>query len=141
MNRTAVDSDDRLRIDKWLWFARLARTRTLAQKLAVSGRVRVNRRKNDNQARQLRIGDVLTIALDSGVRVLKVAATGSRRGPAAEAQLLYEDLSPAATPSPHPGGARSESAGRRPTKRDRRVLDRLKGGFRSIGEDFLREDD
>ena len=137
----AIDSDDRLRIDKWLWFARLAKTRTLAQKLAISGRVRVNRQKNDSHARQLRIGDVLTITLDSGVRVLRVAATGSRRGPAAEAQGLYEDLSPAAPSRSASDDARPESAGRRPTKRNRRVLDRLKGDFAPAGEDFLSDDD
>jgi len=133
-----VGDDDRLRIDKWLWYARLARTRTLAQKLAVSGRVRVNRQKNDSSARQLRIGDVLTIALDSGVRVLKVAATGNRRGPASEARLLYEDLSPPLPPRPREAGPRS--AGGRPTKRERRAIDRLKAGPPLIGEEFPPDD-
>ena len=58
--------DTRQRIDKWLWFARLAKTRTAAQKLAVSGRVRVNREKSDSASRLVRMGDVLTIALESG---------------------------------------------------------------------------
>jgi ribosome-associated heat shock protein Hsp15 len=117
-------ADDRIRIDKWLWFARLAKTRTIAQKLAVSGRVRVNRHKNDNAARPVKVGDVLTIAFDSGVRVLRVAAVGARRGPAKEARLLYEDLSPAApTPTPAP------SAGARPTKRERRILNNFRRDF------------
>ena len=115
-------ADDRVRIDKWLWFARLAKTRTVAQKLAVSGRVRINRRKNDNASRPVKIGDVLTIALDSGVRVLRVAAVGSRRGPAKEARLLYEDLSP---PSPSRPPAAPSASGR-PTKRDRRILDNFR---------------
>ena len=122
---------DRRRIDKWLWYARLAKTRTTAQALATSGRVRVNRERNDSASRPIRVGDVLTVALESGVRVLKVAALGDRRGPAPEARLLYEDLSP----PPEPGlvetaGAR---AGPRPEKRDRRRLD----AFRASGRDVF----
>jgi len=127
-------SDDRLRIDKWLWFARIVKTRTLAQRLAVSGRVRVNREKNDNAARPLKIGDVLTIALDSGVRVLRVAALATRRGPAPEARLLYEDLAPPEAP----GTVASRSGKGRPTKRDRRTLDRLRGEHADFGGDFPR---
>jgi ribosome-associated heat shock protein Hsp15 len=115
-------TDDRLRIDKWLWFARLAKTRTLAQKLTVSGRVRINREKTENAARPVKIGDVLTIALDSGVRVLRIAGLASRRGPAAEARQLYEDLAP-----PLAGQTPSASrSGGRPTKRDRRNLDKFR---------------
>jgi ribosome-associated heat shock protein Hsp15 len=125
LNQRVVEGDDRLRIDKWLWFARLAKTRTLAQKLAASGRIRVNRQKNDSPARLLRPGDVLTVALDSGVRVLRVAAIGTRRGPASEARLLYEDLTPPQPPSPRE--IRPPAAGGRPTKRDRRAIARFKG--------------
>ncbi|HET7715160.1 MAG TPA: RNA-binding S4 domain-containing protein [Bauldia sp.] len=113
---------ERRRIDKWLWYARLAKTRTMAQALAVSGRVRVNSEKNDSASRPLKTGDVLTVALESGVRVLRVRELGDRRGPASEARLLYEDLSPPAT---EPDSARPR-AGPRPTKRDRRHLDALR---------------
>jgi ribosomal 50S subunit-recycling heat shock protein len=85
------------RIDKWLWYARLARTRTLAQKLAVSGRVRVNRERNDSASRPVKPGDILTIAIGGGVRVLHVLGSGQRRGTPADAHLLYEELSPGAT--------------------------------------------
>jgi ribosome-associated heat shock protein Hsp15 len=129
-------ADDGLRIDKWLWFARLAKTRTLAQKLAVSGRVRVNRQKNDSAAHQVKVGDVLTIAFDAGVRVLRVAALGARRGPAAEARLLYEDLSP--PPPPAPVRERAPGAGR-PTKRDRRAFERFRGAERDLNDDFPSE--
>lgn len=112
-----------LRIDKWLWFARLAKTRTLAQKLAVSGRVRVNREKSASASRAVHVGDVLTVALDSGVRVLRIVALGERRGPAVEARLLYTDL---AAPEPRVPQAPVERPGRRPTKRDRRAIDRLR---------------
>jgi len=123
---------ERLRIDKWLWFARLAKTRTLAQKLATSGRVRVNREKSDNAARPVKIGDVLTIALDSGVRVLRIAGLATRRGPAAEAQLLYEDLAPSL---PAQGRAAPRS-GSRPTKRERRDLDKFRGKLTVFNDDF-----
>jgi ribosome-associated heat shock protein Hsp15 len=119
----ATADGDRRRIDKWLWFARLARTRTAAQKLAVSGRVRVNREKNDSASRTVRVDDVLTVALDSGVRVLRIVALGDRRGPASEAQLLYEDLAP---PEPTVRPAQTERSGPRPTKRERRALDALR---------------
>lgn len=85
---------DRQRLDKWLWFARLARTRTLAQDLATSGKVRVNREKANTASRAVRVGDVLTVALASGVRVLRVVDLGERRGGAPEARRLYEDLAP-----------------------------------------------
>lgn len=123
MTRSGDSDDQRRRIDKWLWFARLARTRTACQKLAVSGKVRVNREKNDSASRLIRAGDVLTIALESGVRVLRVVALGERRGPAPAARLLYEDLTP-----PEPTSTRAPPplrVGPRPTKRDRRVLDEL----------------
>ncbi len=133
--------DDRQRIDKWLWFARVVRTRTLAQKLAASGRVRVNRDRNEQASRPVRAGDVLTIATEAGVRILKVVAPGSRRGPPAEARLLYEDLSPPARPEAAPAAAaaaaREPGAGR-PTKRDRRAIDGLRA---AAGEDFLNKDD
>ena len=59
-----MTAEDRRRIDKWLWYARLAKTRTTAQALAVSGRVRVNSEKNQSASRGLKIGDVLTVALE-----------------------------------------------------------------------------
>jgi ribosome-associated heat shock protein Hsp15 len=126
-------NNDGLRVDKWLWFARLAKTRTLAQKLAVSGRVRVNRQKNDSAARQVKVGDVLTIAFDAGVRVLKVAALGSRRGPAVEARMLYEDLSP---PPPAAPVAERQAGTGRPTKRDRRAFERFRGPEGGFNDDF-----
>ncbi|WP_353050213.1 RNA-binding S4 domain-containing protein [Aureimonas altamirensis] len=80
------------RIDKWLFFARVVKSRSLAQKLAVSGAVRVNRDKVEHAARLVRPGDVLTIRLDRSVRVLRVLTAGERRGPASEAACLFEEL-------------------------------------------------
>lgn len=126
-----TDAADRQRIDKWLWFARLAKTRTLAQKLAVSGRVRVNNERNDSASRLVRIGDTVTIAMDPpDVRILRVIGAGSHRGPAPVARLLYEDLTPSRPASPLGGQPRS---GPRPTKRQRRALDAIRGVY---GDDF-----
>jgi ribosome-associated heat shock protein Hsp15 len=81
-----------LRLDKWLWFARIVKTRVLAQDLATKGRVRVNSERTNNAAKIIRPGDVLTISLPSRVRVLKVLNTAERRGPASETMDMYEEL-------------------------------------------------
>lgn len=119
------------RIDKWLFFARVVKSRSLAAKLAQSGRVRVNRDKIDQASHVVKPGDVLTVTLDRHIRVLKVVACGERRGPFSEAQTLFEDMTP---PAPS-GGERLASAlpplrepgSGRPTKRERRLLDRISG--------------
>ena len=118
----------KLRIDKWLWYARAAKTRSLAAKLVTSGSVRLNKDKVTSASQQIKAGDVLTIARAGQIRILKVVALGHRRGPASEAQLLYEDLSP----RPDPRGddnqpPRSEPVSEgRPSKRDRRQILLLK---------------
>lgn len=134
MSRIGPLSDTRQRIDKWLWFARIAKSRTLAQKLAISGRVRINRERNDSASQPVKVGDTLTIGLESGVRVLRILATGSRRGPAAEARLLFEDVSPPAPPASTE--TRDPGTGR-PTKRDRRAISAFKRG---LGDDFSGSD-
>lgn len=96
---------DRLRIDKWLWHARVMKSRTLAAKLVADGHVRLNGTRTLDPAKPVKPDDVLTVALERTVRVLKVVALGMRRGPASEAQGLYEDLSPA--PPAHEPGRRS----------------------------------
>ena len=83
---------ERQRIDKWLWHARVVRTRPDAAGLATSGRVRINGRRIDAAGRPVRPGDVVTVALDGRVRVLKVAGFLDRRGSATAARRLYEDL-------------------------------------------------
>ncbi|WP_112661733.1 RNA-binding S4 domain-containing protein [Microvirga flavescens] len=84
--------EDRQRLDKWLWFARFAKTRTLAAKLVASGFVRVDGQRTDNPAKAIAVGDVITIALAHATLILRVEALGTRRGPAAEARQLYADL-------------------------------------------------
>jgi ribosome-associated heat shock protein Hsp15 len=83
---------DRQRIDRWLWHARLVRTRDAAAALAGSGYVRVNGARIDAPGRMVRTGDVITVALDRGVRVLKVTGFSERRGPAGAAATLYKVL-------------------------------------------------
>ncbi len=80
------------RLDRWLWHARIVKTRALAAGLVTSGYVRVNGRRAEQPARVIKPGDVLTIALPSRVRVLKVASISLRRADAAAAQSLYEAL-------------------------------------------------
>lgn len=118
---------DRQRIDKWLWHARVVRTRGAAAALAGSGHVRVNGQRIDAPSRAVKPGDVVTVALDRSVRVLKVTGFAERRGAADDARVLYEDLSdPAPRGSERAAGVpvREPGAGR-PTKRDRRALERL----------------
>jgi len=79
------------RIDKWLWHARFAKTRSAAQRLALSGHVRVNREKVGAASRLVRAGDVLTLSLRRGVHVIRILGIAERRGNAEEARLLYED--------------------------------------------------
>jgi ribosome-associated heat shock protein Hsp15 len=114
---------ERQRIDKWLWHARVVRTRSAAAALVGRGRVRINGSRADASSRLVRPGDVVTVALDR-VRVLKVLGFSERRGSACEAGLLFEDLSPVRKPE----GSPASDAGGRPTKRSRRALERLRHG-------------
>lgn len=82
----------RQRLDKWLWFARVVKTRSLAARLVAEGHLRVNGTRVETPAKTVRRGDVLTIALDRQVRVLRVEDTGERRGPFAEAKALFTAL-------------------------------------------------
>ena len=116
-----------LRLDKWLWHARFFKSRTLAAKQCAAGRVRINRQPAEKAHQTVRPGDVLTFPQGNDVRVVRVLALGERRGPAPEARALYEDLSPPAprAPRPTPPARREKGAGR-PTKAERREIDRLR---------------
>lgn len=119
------------RVDRWLWFARVVKSRTLAAGLITDGRVRINTVKAEKSSQSVKPGDVLTLTVGPRLRILKVQAIGHRRGPATEAQGLYVDLTPPPppredTPIVSSLGEREPGAGR-PTKRDRRLTDKLKG--------------
>jgi ribosome-associated heat shock protein Hsp15 len=125
-------SDDvrpKQRLDKWLFFSRALKSRTLAQKLIESGAVRVNSTRTTDSDHRVGAGDVLTLTVHRRLLVWRILDAGSRRGPASEAALLYEDLSPPALPhepetQPAPVAQRTPGSGR-PTKKDRRDTDRL----------------
>ena len=124
-------AEGRQRIDKWLFFSRAVKSRSLAAKLVVAGRVRINRDKAAQASDLIKPGDVLTITLDRRIFVWKVLSAGVRRGPAEEARTLYEDMSPPPAPKgdalPDAIPALREAGSGRPTKRERRLTDRLLG--------------
>lgn len=114
-------SEESVRIDKWLWRARFFKTRTLAAKIVSSG-VRVNGARTDKPKTLVRPGDTLTFGQNRDVRVIEIVDLGVRRGPAAEAQALYNDLDP---PEPRAKGGAADHAPR-PDKRGRRAILALK---------------
>ena len=134
---------DRQRIDKWLWHARVVRTRSAAAALANSGLVRINGARIDTSSRPVRPGDVVTVALDRNVRILKVIGFAERRGSAEIARALYEDLtppprrrrSPAAAsgtraPAARPSGSAARSTGCRAATSSISATNRPFGGSR-----------
>lgn len=83
---------DRQRLDKWLWHARVVKTRTDAAALVARGRVRINGQRQTSPGHAVKADDVLTIALDGRVRVLKITGFADRRGDAAAGRAIYTDL-------------------------------------------------
>ena len=119
------ETSPKSRLDKWLWQARFFKTRALAAKLVSGGHVRVNGEKVAKPAHGVAPGDVLTFPQARRVRVVRIAALGTRRGPAPEARALYDDLAPEATENADAArGAPGHDGKGRPTKRARRKLDR-----------------
>ncbi len=90
-----TEDRDWQRLDKWLWCARFLKSRADSARLVAAGSVRINRQPTDKPHARLRPGDVLTLPLAHDVRVLRVLALATRRGPAPEARLLYEEIEPA----------------------------------------------
>lgn len=90
--RTGAQGRDRQRIDKWLWYARMVRTRSDAAALTTAGFVRLNGKRMTAASHPVRIGDVVTLALDRAVRVIRVESLCERRGGAPAARALYRDL-------------------------------------------------
>ena len=122
------------RIDKWLWCARFYKTRSLAAKVVNNGTVKVTRGEEIKRVSKasftIQNEDILTFTKDNRVRIIHVLSTATRRGPAPEAQQLYEDMSPPPpekTKKPVDPFAREPGAGR-PTKKDRRRLEAVRKG-------------
>lgn len=119
---------EKQRLDKWLFFSRAVKSRTLAQKLIETGAIRVNSERTDRSDHKVGPGDVLTMTVHTRLLVWRILDPGVRRGPAPEAALLYEDLSPPPLPreaAPPLHAERAPGAGR-PTKKERRDTDRLR---------------
>lgn len=131
----APDRDSEIaaqRLDQWLCNARFTKSRNLAQALIARGKVRVNRERISKASQIVKPGDVLTLSLGPRVRIIEVLGAALKRGPASVAAALYAELTPApvrSTATPPLGessqAVREAGAGR-PTKRDRRRIDRLK---------------
>lgn len=134
----------KLRIDKWLWYARFFKTRTLAAEVANGGKIRINKVVIRKASADVKVGDVLTFHQGPNIRVIEIVALGTSRRPFEEARLLYEDLAPLPERRPKseqtpeeqarsstldartvPVAEREFGAGR-PTKRERRETDRLR---------------
>ena len=94
------DTAETLRVDKWLWHARFLKSRGLAAKLVADGKLRINGERFTKPGKTVRPEDVLTFRLNDRIRIVRIIALGSRRGPAPEAQALYEDMSPPPEPKP-----------------------------------------
>lgn len=127
----AVSSDSypppTIRLDKWLWHARFFKTRTLAAAQVSAGHLRLNGIHQSKPAKTIGPGDVLTFPQGDQIRVVRIIACGDRRGPAPEAQLLYDDLTPPAAAKP-PANPAFDGKGR-PSKKDRRNSDAF--GFKT----------
>lgn len=103
-----------LRLDRFLWFVRLVKTRSLAQAIAEEGRVRIDGRIVDRAHAPVRPGNVLSFALNGRVRVIRVEGLPARRGPASEASKCYADLSPPPLRTTCSNGEDVDAQGREP---------------------------
>ncbi|MCF8467560.1 MAG: RNA-binding S4 domain-containing protein [Sneathiella sp.] len=131
MSDDAATVSSSIRIDKWLWYARFFKSRSIAAKLVQSRKLRINSVVISKTSSTVKAGDILTFAQGKVIRVVRIRDIGTRRGPAPEAQALYEDLAPpekkAAEDIPAAGPTAQREAGAgRPTKADRRALDKLR---------------
>lgn len=116
------EARETIRLDKWLWQARFFKSRSIAAGVVTSGKVRVDGNPVSKPARAVGPGDVLTFSQEKDVRVVRILACGVRRGPAPEAQALYDDMSPEKVHRPK--NPRFDGKGR-PTKKDRRDMKSL----------------
>lgn len=115
-----------VRVDKWLWAARLFKTRSLASRACAAGHVKCNGH-SVKSSKAIRAGDRLDVQTPGGQRIVTVVALRDKRGPAAVARTLYEDHTPPPEARPEPPPVDRQRGAGRPTKRDRRQLRRLRG--------------
>ncbi len=123
-----------IRVDKWLWFARFFKSRNQASKMCISGKIRLNNRLIQKANSTLKKGDVLTFPKEDNVRVIKVISLANRRGPAKEAVNLFKDLEPPKKIRMKKryisNFAIREPGTGRPTKANRRAIDKLRDSTR-----------
>jgi ribosome-associated heat shock protein Hsp15 len=129
----AETGEQRLRLDKWLWYARFHKSRTLAAAVCSTGRIRLNGNSVNKAHQVIRPGDVLTFPQGKQIRVIRILGLGARRGPAVEARALYEDVTIREAEVPpaleiEPAFAVREPGQGRPRKTERRALNRLRSG-------------
>jgi ribosome-associated heat shock protein Hsp15 len=128
MGSEQSQGESRQRIDKWLFFARMAKSRSLAQSHVQSGHVRINGAAVRQSSHMVKPGDTIDLSLDRVNRILRVKLPGERRGPYEEARLLYDDLTPAPDETArltHLEQAMRQPGSGRPTKKERRSIDRF----------------
>lgn len=122
------DKTDTQRLDRWLWQARFFKTRSLSTRVVRARKVRIDGNIAGKASTEVRVGQVLTFPQGNRIRVVRILALAGRRGPAAEARTLYEDMSPPPPKKadrPTAQAVRPKGAGR-PTKAERRAIDRLR---------------
>ena len=129
---TKIPEQENQRIDVWLWYARFFKSRSISSKICRAGKVRINGDKITKAKTPVVVGDVLTFTQAKTIRIVKITGFNHRRGPAPEAQALYNDM----TPPPQEiqkiersKVARRDKGAGRPTKSERRATDRLKNLF------------
>jgi len=130
MSQDTQESPVTVRLDKWLWYARFFKSRSLATRLVQARKVRVNSVIAGKASASVKAEDVLTFPQAKNIRVVRIIAVGDRRGPAPEARALYEDLAPVETTKRDKKTegqvAIREPGSGRPTKAERRALDKLR---------------
>lgn len=124
-NEVDHDIDNTQRLDQWLCYARFFKTRSLAAKIIKSKGVRIDGDLKKRASANVKIDQTLTFVAGERVRVIKIRALATRRGPASEAALLYEDMSP--PPAPRQPKPQHDPGMGRPTKKQRRQIQKLQG--------------
>ena len=119
---------EKIRLDTWLWYARFYKSRSLSSKAILSGKLRINSNKITKPATKVKTNDVLTLNYVNEIRIIQIQSLGYRRGPASEAQSLYIDLTEDRIGSSNVKSKIEKSkkdSNKRPTKKDRRLLDKI----------------
>ena len=119
---------EKIRLDTWLWYARFYKSRSLSSKAILNGKLRINSNKITKPATKVKTNDVLTLNYVNEIRIIQIQSLGSRRGPASEAQSLYIELTESRIETSHVKSTiekLKKDSNKRPTKKDRRLLDKI----------------